>query len=618
MPRIPHTEQLDFPPIGSLSALGDGQSMALVAPDGTVEWFCPGRFDAPPVFWTLLDRNKGGQLRIAPRDGGVAQVRYLDDTAVAEYLWETATGTVRAALCMEWPAPAGSQRLLWSFEVLNGSQVITVDYLPRPDFGCSNDEVVSSASGLAIRTGSQVIRFQGDCSLGATSIGWTGSVALSAGQKAMFALAVDQEGGAVSAVPSGPEIASKIDATADTWRTWCATLKGPANYRSVLVRSAITLKMLIYAPTGAVVAAATSSLPEELGGERNWDYRYTWFRDAGLTLDALFDLGYQDEAHRWAEWMQRVIDRHGLPLNVLYTIDGLRLPKERTIEGVSGYRNSRPVRVGNAADRQFQLDIYGELLECVYICDSMSDDAMLKHWSHLRAVADFIARHWRKPDRGIWEVRSEPQQYVHSKVMAWAGMQRALWLLERHGLEGDAALWRRESDALRSEVLANGLSQDGRYFVRSYGGDDMDASLLLLARTGFIDGHDELFRNTVNRVRERLQVGEHGMIRRYLPDQSDGLRGIEGAFVICSFWLVQALVSCGQRQEAVELFEQLYELRGDTGLYAEEMSVDGSTQLGNFPQAFSHVGVINAVLALYGDSSGTEASPLSRRSPSPT
>lgn len=602
MDRANKEQSHDYPPIGSLAVIGDGRSIALLGPDGAVEWLCPGRFDNPPLLWPLLDRQKGGRLRIGAKAPESTSVRYLPDTAVLEYVWTTRTGTARAQVCMEWPGPADQQRLLWSVTGVEGTTEIGVDFLPRPDFGRETVHMQSAQEAVHVKAGESSAIFQSTYSLSRKEDRVQARGRLKAGETAAFCItfAVNPD---VSAAPvSLLSVIQRIEQTTSAWRAWTSAIEWKGAYRDALIRSAITLKLLIYEATGSVVAAGTTSLPETIGGVRNWDYRFTWFRDAGLVLDSLYSLGCTREAHRWAEWMQETVMHHSTPLRVLYTVDGETAPAETEVPNVEGYRRSAPVRTGNAADCQFQLDVYGELLECVFICDTMDDDVMRDHWDHLRQAADFIADHWREPDQGIWEVRSEPRHFVHSKVTAWAGLRRALWLQDRHNLACDSDKWLRAADAIRKQVLLHGFSEDGSRFVRAYDDPTLDASLLLLARYGFVDGRDSRFQNTVDAIQAELGVGDasYGLLRRYANESDDGLPGEEGAFVICSFWLVDALVRGGRHEEAEGIFRQLLLFQGSCGLYAEEIDPGTRAQLGNVPQAFSHVGLINAALQLGG------------------
>jgi GH15 family glucan-1,4-alpha-glucosidase len=401
--------------------------------------------------------------------------------------------------------------------------------------------------------------------------------------------------------PAVQTAVAALEQTAHTWRHWAANIQWEGPYRQSIVRSAITLKQLIYEPTGAVVAAGTTSLPEDIGGVRNWDYRYTWFRDASFTLNALYSLGCRREAHRWAKWMLEAVVQHGLPLRVLYSIDGAIDLPEGKVPDVEGYRGSRPVRVGNGAETQFQLDIYGELMDCLSICEIMGDETMRRYWPQLRELANFICDHWREPDSGIWEVRDKPRHFVYSKAMAWVGLDRALRLQRHLGADGEIERWAREAQALRDEVMQQGLSVDGSYFTRAYGETALDASLLQLSISGFIEGADPMAVGTIEAVSQALAPRNAqipGLLLRYPADAGDGLPGEEGAFTLCSFWLVEALALAGRRSEAEELFERLLGLQGVLGLYAEEIDPASGAQLGNFPQAFTHIGLINAALRL--------------------
>ncbi|MCJ0975986.1 glycoside hydrolase family 15 protein [Pseudomonas sp. PS1] len=597
----------NYPAIGSLAALGDGHSLALIGPDGGLEWFCPRRFDSSPLIWPLLDRVRGGRMRLAASGDAKLEMRYLDGTAVLDQRWTSDKGEARVTLGMVWPAQESRQILLWCVEGISGE--LNFEMMVEPSRGFGEAPVAWSMNETGqLQADEPPLRLDAECRFEDTDAGWRGWRSVKAGERFTVALQVGLDSWLPAPLPSAQSW-SRLEGTIDAWRAWSGRLRCPERHRDLIVRSAITLKLLIHQPTGAVVAAGTTSLPEALGGTRNWDYRYTWFRDAGMTLAALFSLGCHDEAHRWAQWLQDTVERHGMPLQILYTVDGLPAPSEREIENADGYCGSAPVRDGNAADTQRQLDIYGELLECVYVCDSMEASILQAHWPHMLAAANFIAGNWREPDQGIWEVRSEPRQFVHSKVMAWAGLQRALWLQRRHDLKADVATWRREADAIREQVLREGLSADGRHFVRAYGDEGLDAALLLLARSGFVAGDEALFRATLDAVRDALAIeGQPYLVRRYLSNDFDGLNGSEGAFLICSFWLVEAMIEAGAQADAEAMFEQLRNLQGKFGLFAEEADPASGAQRGNLPQAFSHVGLINAAISL-ADRSGRAARP---------
>ena len=598
MARTDHDNNREYPTLESLAAIGDGRSLTLLAPDGTLEWFCPVRFDHPPLLWSLLDRQNGGRLCIAAKNPTSSSMRYWSETAVLEYEWITSDGTARAQVCMQWPESDGQQRLLWLITGVKGSTEIYLDFLPRPGFSRETTPFELDGDAVHFSTGEHRASFQTTGVVEPSPDGIHGQTTVKAGETVSFCLTVATEPNQKPDTVALSSVTQRVKDTAAAWQAWTAAIEWHGPYRDAVVRSAITLKLLIYEPTGAVVAAGTTGLPETIGGGRNWDYRFTWFRDAGLVLDALYTLGCEREAHRWAEWMQNTIMRHRTPLQVFYTVDGEAPPSEEALPDIEGYRQSAPVRIGNAADGQFQLDIYGELLECVFICDSMNDDVMRRHWDHLRQAADFIAAHWREPDHGIWEIRSKPQHFVHSKVAAWTGLQRALWLQSRHKLDCDSETWRKEAAAIKAEVMQRGVNKDRMRFMRAYDDPGVDASLLLLARYGFIEGTDSCFQNTVRTIQSDLGVGDanYGLLRRY--DDDDGLSGEEGTFTICSFWLVDALIRCGRTEEAEAVFQRLLSLQGSCGLYAEEIDPATGAQLGNTPQAFSHVGLISAAIAL--------------------
>ncbi len=357
------------------------------------------------------------------------------------------------------------------------------------------------------------------------------------------------------------------------------------------------------------------SLPEEIGGVRNWDYRYTWLRDASFTLNALYQLGCTREARRYAQWMCAATAAQGLPLRVLYGIDAPTEFPEKTVDHADGYRGSRPVRIGNGAEAQFQLDSYGELLDCLAICEIMGDDVMREEWPWFRSMVDFVAAHWREPDSGIWEVRDRPRHFVHSKAMGWVALQRGSEIARMRGLDGDFETWRNEADLLRAEILDQGVLPDRDCFGRAYGESNVDASLLMLPLVGFIDAPHPTMQATIDEIVGQLSPGDacaQGLLYRYHHEAGDGLPGGEGAFTICSFWLVEALALAGRRDEAEKIFAGLIELQGDLGLFAEEIDPPSGTQLGNFPQAFTHIGLINAALRLFGETAKGESSTATR------
>lgn len=581
-----------YPPIGSLGAIGDGRTIALLAPDGGIEWFCPGRFDAPPVVWPLLDRDKGGSLRIAPLDGS-STMRYIDDTAIIEYLWETASGTARCHVFMPWDGDG--RVIMWVIEGLSGTVTLQIHCDPRSGFTAGSLPLRSRADALFFGDGGDlVLASSHEFSKSETS---GPLLHVAEGDTVVVRLTAVAAGER----PTCDTSASPLSATLSGWRRWtkeAINYSGP--YRDDVVRSAITLKLLIYEPSGAVVAAGTTSLPEEIGGVRNWDYRYTWLRDASFTVNALYQLGCKREARRYGEWMCRTTAKHGLPLRVFYSVGAETEFPEQDIEIAEGYRSSRPVRVGNGAEGQLQLDSYGELLDCVTLCELMGDNVIRDDWWHFRSLVDFVANHWREPDSGIWEVRDEPRHFTQSKALAWVALERGQRLAQELDLEADTSRWAREANALRTEIFEKAIIEERDCFGRAYGEDVPDASLLTLPIVGFVDGDEPHMVETIDLIREALTPENsvrEGLLYRYRPGM-DGVPGGEGAFAICSFWLVEALASAGQHEEARRIFENMLTLKGDLGLFSEEIDPGSGDQLGNFPQAFTHSGLINAAVRL--------------------
>jgi GH15 family glucan-1,4-alpha-glucosidase len=588
-----------YPPIEALAAIGDGHSMALLGPDARVEWFCPTRFDAAPAVWPLLDRAQGGHLHIAPVDCVCTDVAYLPGTGVLRYEWAGSLGRARMTVAMRWPQEGHAQEILWLLEGLEGQVSVEVAAQFRTDWGRRACHLTTARESASWTNGELAFQITGPVALEQFGDRAVGNGTLTAGQRWGFRLRVAPHAVAPSFGTTADEVADDVDATIRHWRHWVEGIDYDGHWYDAVVRSAITLKMLIYEPTGAVVAAATTSLPEELGGVRNWDYRYTWLRDAGFTLNVLYLLGCTDEARAYAQWLCRTTAAHDLPLRVMYGIDGRTdLPEQELID-LDGYRGSRPVRVGNAAEHQLQLDSYGELMDCLTICEILGEETMHDEWLHFRRLVDFVADHWREPDSGIWEVRDRPRHFVHSKAMAWVALDRGCRLVQTHALEGDHEWWRREADALRVELLEHGVVE-GR-FRRAYDDDTVDASLLMLPGVGFIDGSDPLVAATIDAVRAQLtppNAVHDALLWRYLATAGDGLPGHEGAFGIASFWLVEALAMAGRYEDAAAACEALLGLSGPAGLFAEEFDPATGAHLGNTPQAFTHIGLLNAVLRL--------------------
>lgn len=590
----------DYPPIASLSAIGDGHSLALLGAQGGVEWYCPSRFDNDALVWPLLDRARGGRLQIAPTDAETTTCTYRSETAVLEYKWQTPHARLIAHVWMAWPRQQAAQEIWWLVRA-EGAATLAVHLDPRPGFGEETITLATTAQEITASQGELHLSFGCSAPLDWSRAEHAALLPIGDGQQVAFRLRI---GDAAAEPVSAQRAALELERTTNAWREWAAGIEWSGTYRGDVVRSAITLKLLIYEPSGAVVAAATTSLPEDIGGVRNWDYRFTWLRDASFTLNALYQLGCRSEARRYAAWMCRTTAAHGLPLRVLYGVNGETEFPERSLD-VEGYRASRPVRIGNAAEHQLQLDTYGELLDCITICELLGDDVMRAEWPHFERLADFAADHWREPDSGIWEVRDFTRHFVYSKAMAWVALDRASRLAETLRLSGKVDWWKREAELIRQDVLRNGVDLHARRYTRSFGEATLDSTLLLLPVIGFADVDDEIMQRTIDAVLRDLAPSESvvpGLLYRYPHMAGDGLPGREGTFTICSFWAVEALVLAGRTDEAAQIFESVCSLRGATGLFAEEIDPRTGEQLGNFPQAFTHIGLINAALRLTGRS----------------
>jgi GH15 family glucan-1,4-alpha-glucosidase len=605
-----------FNPIGDYGFLSDCHTGALVASDGTVEWMCLPRFDSPSVFGALLDRGAGA-YRLGPRGlrAPVAR-RYVPGTNVLETSWMTETGwlLVHDALVLTSEAeedpedvrarplgPRDAEHLLVrTVECVHGEVEMEVVCEPAFDFATEGTSwrLVDDEGRVADATGGgEVVRLLGDIPLhveGSTALGVR---TLKAGELAYSCLSWREE-------LSGPETAEEavgmITGTQHLWRRWLERGAFPDHpWRWCLQRSALALKGLTYEPTGAMVAALTTSLPETPGGERNWDYRYTWIRDASFTLWSLHVIGFEQEAREFMEFVTHLCHGRGPRTQIMFGIGGETDLTERTLDHLTGYGGSRPVRVGNAAFEQRQNDVYGALLDGMYIHAKTRDDGLEDMAPLVFEQAEAAAAAWHLPDQGIWEARGEPKHYTSSKLMCWVALDRAARLARRYGRDELAERWQDEAEAVRTEILERAVGERGT-FRQHYDTDVLDASLLLIPLIRFLPAHDERVRATVLAIAEELT--DHGLVLRYhVHETEDGLRGREGTFTICSFWLVSALSEIGEPERARRLCERLITHGTTLGLYAEEIEPVSGAQLGNFPQAFTHLALINAVTHVIAD-----------------
>jgi alpha,alpha-trehalase len=590
-----------YPPIGDYALISDCHSGALVSRDGSIDWCTFHRFEARPVFARVLDWGKGGFFRIAPRDDYTSTRRYLAGTNILETRFETAGGVLSLTDCMVLRADDShpDHRLLRVVRCLEGEVAVKAKFEPRFDYGLVEPRVEIVSPTLAVAYGGpDALVLQSELPIGTPEVSACSAArTLRSGEEANVVLTWTLPHELKPAPLPRAQIAAELAKTEQLWREWSDRCEYEGPYREQIVRSALVLKALTNGPTGAIVAAATTSLPEEIGGERNWDYRFSWLRDSALTLNALFALGYTDEAHAYVGWLKRTTAGRARALQIMYGVGGERFLPEIELDHLEGYRGSRPVRIGNGAASQFQLDVFGELLDTIWLHRSHGGTVDEVFWEFLTRVGGAVLELWREPDHGIWEIRGEPRQFVYSKVMAWVALDRLVRLAELDGREGDLEAWHAIRDEIREVVEREGVDPDSGIFTQSFGdGGKLDASNLMLPIVGFVGHDDPRARTTVEAIAARLTAD--GLVYRYVTDGVDGLSGDEATFAICSFWLVECLARAGETERARELFERLIGFANDVGLLAEEIDPHSGELLGNFPQAFSHLGLIQAALAL--------------------
>ena len=589
--------------IEDYAIIGDLQTAALVGRDGSLDWLCLPRFDSPACFAALLHDESAGRWQIAPAGAGAAtRRRYRGETLILETEWDTPDGTVRVVDCM--PPRGGTADVVRIVEGLSGAVPMRMELVLRFDYGRIVPWVRNHGNDTGAVAGPDAVWLRTEVPLHGENCTSVADFTVRAGEKVPFVLTY-QRSHLPRPKPVDPHRA--VEVTEKFWTDWIGRCDYQGRWPEAVRRALLTLKALTYAPTGGILAAATTSLPEQLGGARNWDYRYCWLRDSTFTLQALLGTGYVAEAKAWREWLLRAVAGDPADLQIMYALDGTRRLPEYTLDWLSGYEKSTPVRVGNAAAGQLQLDVWGEVLDGLHLSREAGIAATDAGWDLQRALLDFLEGNWQQPDNSLWEVRGSCRQFVHSKVMAWAGFDRAVTAVERHGLDGPVDRWRAIRDEIHAEVCANGFDAARNTFTQSYGSTGLDAALLLIPRVGFLPASDPRVRGTVEAVHRELF--RDGLLLRYQPEQDnvDGLAGTEGAFLACTFWLVDALDSIGRHDEAEQMFERLLTLRNDVGLLAEECDPVTGRQLGNTPQAFSLVGLVNSARQLDGIPTRTTA-----------
>lgn len=578
-------------PLSHYAIIGDGTTAALVARDGSIDWLCVGRFDGPAVFCRLLDAERGGHFQVAPTRDFEATRRYAENTNVLETEFECATGRVLLTDAM-WLGSDRGPVVLRRLRGLSGAVELRVDFAPTFDFVQQTTTLEVGAEGCIARGGGRTLRLSCPAPLSLEGNTATARVLLRAGEDRWLCLSE-----ATPLDASGAEHA--LRSTLEQWRRWSEAGEYPGPYAGLLRRSALVLKVLIHARTGGIVAAPTTSLPEALGGARNWDYRFTWLRDASWLVSALMDLGYHAESMAFIDWLESLELDTGRA-SIFYDLDGQPPQRERELWHLAGYCGSRPVRVGNAAAHQKQHDIYGEVIAAIRMCsDAMPSMRPLRPglWKLVSALAEAARQRCDEPDHGLWEVRDRPRHFVSSKVFCWAALDGAIAIAQRDGL-GALPEWDAARQRLRQDVLTAGFDERRGAFRRAYGERGLDAAALLFPRYGILPATDSRLVQTADAVQRELASG--ALIRRYLGD--DGLSGSEGAFTACSFWLVDCLVRRGRLHEAQATFEQVVAHANDVGLLSEQIDPDTGLLLGNYPQAFTHLALVRAAVALSGRS----------------
>ncbi|HWG56691.1 MAG TPA: glycoside hydrolase family 15 protein [Gaiellaceae bacterium] len=580
-------------PLEDYGLIGDLHTAALVGRDGSIDWLCFPRFDSGACFAALLGDATHGRWLLRP-EGAVERTerRYAGDTFVHELDFHTATGAVRIHDFM--PPRGEDPDVVRIVEGLDGEVAMRHELVVRFDYGSIVPWVRRRGSALVAVGGPDALALRTPVELRGENDRTVSDFTVRAGDRVPFTL---------TWFPSHEDIPREIDPehalrdTREFWQEWVGACTYGGRWRDAIVRSLMVLKALTYRPTGGIVAAPTTSLPEQVGGVRNWDYRYCWLRDATFTLDALLANGYVTEAAAWRDWLLRAVAGDPDDIHIMYGLGGERRLTELELPWLPGYEGSRPVRVGNGASTQFQLDVYGEVLDVLSEARRAGMETDDDAWALQKVLLRSLTERWREPDEGIWEIRGPRRHFTHSKVMAWVAFDRAVKAVEQLGRDGPVEEWRRARDEIRAEVLERAFDDERGSFVQSYGSDLLDASLLVIPLVGFLPADDPRVRGTLEAVERELC--EDGLVRRYRESgQVDGLPPGEGTFLLCTFWLIANLALAGRRDEAVERFERVLALRNDLGLLAEQYDTHLRRQVGNFPQAFSHLGLIEVALLL--------------------
>jgi GH15 family glucan-1,4-alpha-glucosidase len=590
-------------PIAEHGIIGDLHTAALVGTDGTIDWYCCPHFDSPSVFAAILDRQRGGYYRIAPSgDGWTPKQLYFPDTNVliTRFLTREGVGEVQDFMPIhEAPGSVFRHRLIRRVLGVRGELTFRVEVEPRFNYGRDPHSIVFHENGVVFRSEGMSLALETSAPLTLRETGVTCEITLTPGESVTFVLERAPE----DYVPrpySEAETREAFDRTIEYWRRWLAKSRYQGRWREVVHRSALTLKLLTYRPTGGIVAAPTTSLPEHLGGGRNWDYRYTWIRDAAFSLYALLRLGFTEEAAAFMDWLRERFrePRTGElgPLQIMYGIDGRSELEEEVLDHLEGYRGSSPVRIGNGAAGQLQLDIYGEMIDSIYFYSRHGSPIDHDSWVDLSRVIEWICENWDQADEGIWEERGGRKHYTYSRLMSWVGLDRAVRMSLDRGLPADLPKWQSSRDQIYHQIMAKGWHPERRAFVQHYDTEFLDAAVLLMPLVNFVAPTDKRWLSTLDAMGEEL-VSDSLVYRYNVEASPDGLEGEEGTFSICTFWYVEALARAGRVDEARLAFEKMLTYANHLGLYSEEIGLTGEA-LGNFPQAFTHLALISAAFYL--------------------
>ncbi|MFJ3582072.1 glycoside hydrolase family 15 protein [Streptomyces sp. NPDC090127] len=594
-----------YPPIADHGLVGDLQCAALISAGGAVDWFCAPRFDSPSIFAALLDQERGGHFTIAPAAADVTvRQLYLPDTAVLITRFLTPDGVGEVVDFMpvaERPdAATDRHRIVRVLRVVRGTLTFEIRCRPRFDYGRAPHTLTLDGPAATFHGPGLDVHLRSSVPLEADGQDVRATVTLRQGERAGIVLETSAAGAAGPDPVTAPALEKHLRETHAFWHGWVHRCRYRGRWQSMVNRSAITLKLLIYAPTGAPIAAATMGLPEQVGGERNWDYRYTWIRDASLSVRVLIDLGYVEEANAFARWLggrfRAPRPPGGEPMQIMYRIDGDPELPEEILDHLSGYRDSAPVRAGNGAADQLQLDIYGEFAYAMTHSPDLAELAGYQAWKGFAALLDWLADNWDRPDEGIWETRGGRKDFTYSRVMCWVALDRGIRLATQYARPADLPRWTAQRDAILTQVMERGWNAERQAFVQHYGSEVLDASLLLMPLVGFISPKAPSWLATLDAMDRELVTDS--LVYRYNPEASpDGLRGSEGTFSLCSFFWVEATARAGRLDQARYAMDKMLTYANHVGLFAEEIGPTGE-QLGNFPQAFTHLALITAAMAL--------------------